>query len=172
MVAILKEFFNQPFFIIVGGFTTISTIVGFMSIIFLSIKGVLPVILKLGVGLSSRKIAIIGSETVCLNLKNTLMESKIFNEKNIDKVFLNNIDKAKDATIFLVDWTSSKDKIEQIFNARKSNQTPIIIYAESESIPRETIKDIGNRANTVVVNFRGRLLNDILTSMVTTSYER
>ena len=34
------------------------------------------------------------------------------------------------------------------------------------------MNDIANRPNTVVVNFRGRLLNDILTSLITTSYDK
>lgn len=78
----------------------------------------------------------------------------------------------KDETIFLVDWETFGDKIEQIFSARKNHQTAIVIYAKPASIPQEKMSDIANRANTVVVNFRGRLLNDILTSLITTSYDR
>lgn len=47
-----------------------------------------------------------------------------------------------------------------------------MIYAKPASIPHEKMSDIANRANTVVVNFRGRLLNDVLTSLITTSYDR
>jgi hypothetical protein len=77
-----------------------------------------------------------------------------------------------DETIFLVDWESFGDKIDQVFSARKNHQTAIVIFAKPASIPNEKMADIANRANTVVVNFRGRLLNDILTTLITTSYEK
>jgi hypothetical protein len=47
-----------------------------------------------------------------------------------------------------------------------------VIYAKPASIPPDKMDNIANRSNTVVVNFRGRLLNDILTSLITTSYDR
>jgi len=105
-------------------------------------------------------------------LKNSLIDSNIFKKKNIIHINSNNIDKAKDETIFLVDWETFGDKIEQIFSARKNHQTAIVIYAKPASIPQDKMSDIANRENTVVVNFRGRLLNDILTSLITTSYDR
>lgn len=70
-----------------------------------------------------------------------------------------------------MDWESCNDNIEQVFVARKSDKTAVIISANSGAIPRETMPLIANKSNTVVVNFKGRLLNDILNSLITTSFD-
>jgi len=57
----------------------------------------------------------------------------------------------------------------------KKDSTPLIVYApqnEGRIEPQEVIDEINQHRNSVIVNFRGRLLNDILTSMITTSYEK
>ena len=168
----LIVFFNHPFFIIVGGLATLSMIIVFFYTVYLVIKGVLPVWYRLGLGLSRRRIAIFGSLESYESIKSSLTDSEIFRDDNIVHIGQDNIDKAKDETIFLVDWESFRDDIEKIYSARKNHQVAIVIYAKPQSIPHEKMNDIANRTNTVVVNFRGRLLNDILTSMITTSYKK
>lgn len=166
------NFFNHPFFIIVGGATTIVMIVGFLYTAWLVFIGVLPVWYRLGIGLSKRKIAIFGTTEAFESLKSSLIDSNIFKDENIVHIKPENIDKAKGETVFLVDWETFGEKIERVFSARNNHQTAIVIYAKPASIPHEKMNDIANRANTVVVNFRGRLLNDILTSLITTIYDR
>lgn len=167
----MVEFFNHPFFIIVGGITVIVSMVGILYGIITWVLGITPVVFRLGIALRKRKVAIFASNDSYNSLRNTLLDSKIFNANNIIPITDDNIDKAKDETIFLVDWKTFSSKIETVFSARRNHQTTIVIYAEPASIPQEIMKDIANRANTVVVNFRGRLLNDILTSLITTSYD-
>ena len=43
---------------------------------------------------------------------------------------------------------------------------------KGNSIPNNIKDKINNTSNTTVVNFRGRLLNDIITTLITTSYEK
>jgi 5S rRNA maturation endonuclease (ribonuclease M5) len=168
----ITNFYNHPLFIIVGGLTVTLGVLGFLYKVICWIFGITPVVFRLGVALWKRRVAIFGSVEVYESIKASLLDSKIFKEQNVIHIKLDNIDKAKDETIFLVDWDTFGDKIEQIFSARKNHQTAIVIYAKPASIPQEKMNDIANRANTVVVNFRGRLLNDILTSLITTSYDR
>ena len=168
----ITNFYNHPLFIIVGGLTVTLGVIGFLYKIICWIFGITPIVIRLGIALWKRRVAIFGSIEVFESLKLSLLDSKNFKEKNIVHIKSDNIDKAKDETIFLVDWETSGDKIEQIFSSRKNHQTAIVIYAKPASIPQEKMSDIANRANTVVVNFRGRLLNDILTSLITTSYDR
>ena len=168
----ITNFYNHPLFIIVGGLTVTLGVIGFLYKIICWIFGITPIIIRLGIALWKRKVAIFGSVEIFESIKSSLLDSKIFKEKNIVHIKSDNIDKAKDETIFLVDWETSGNQIEQIFSARNNHQTAIVIYAKPASIPQEKMSDIANRANTVVVNFRGRLLNDILTSLITTSYDR
>jgi hypothetical protein len=168
----LAVFYNHPLFIIVGGLTVTLGVVGFLYKVICWIFGITPIILRLGIALWKRKVAIFGNVEIFESLKSSLVESKVFKEKNIVHIKADNIDRAKDETIFLVDWETFGEKIEAAFSARKNHQTAVVIFAKPASIPQEKMNDIANRANTVVVNFRGRLLNDILTSLITTSYDR
>jgi len=168
----LTAFYNHPIFIIVGGLTVTLGVLGFLYKVICWVFGMTPIVLRLGIALWKRKIAIFGNVEIFESLKSSLVESKIFKEKNIVHIKSDNIDKAKDETIYLVDWETFGDKIEAIFSARKNHQTAVVIFAKPASIPQDKMNDIANRANTVVVNFRGRLLNDVLTSLITTSYDR
>lgn len=168
----ITNFYNHPLFIIVGGLTVTLGVLGFLYKVVCWTFGITPVVFRLGIALWKRRVAIFGSVESFGSIKDSLLDSKIFKEQNILHIDLNNIDKAKDETIFLVDWETSGDKIEQIFSTRKNHQTAVVIYAKPASIPQDKMSDIANRANTVVVNFRGRLLNDVLTSLITTSYDR
>lgn len=168
----VASFYNHPLFVIVGGLTVTFGVLGFLFNVICWIFGITPVVFRLGIALWKRKIAIFGSAETIARIKTSLTDSNIFKDKNIVPITSDNIDKAKDETIFLVDWETFEDKIEQVFSARKNHQTAIIIYAKPGSIHQDKMNDIANRANSVVVNFRGRLLNDILTSLITTSYEK
>lgn len=168
----ITNFYNHPLFIIVGGLTVTLGVIGFLYKVICWIFGITPIVFRLGITLWKRRVAIFGSIEVFESIKASLTDSKIFKAGNIVLITSDNIDKAKNETIFLVDWETFGNKIDQIFSARQNHQTAIVIYAKPQSIPQEKMNDIANRANTVVVNFRGRLLNDILTSLITTSYDR
>lgn len=168
----ITSFFNHPFFIIVGG---ISVSIAFVAIVYKVICffwGVTPLVLRLGIALWKRKIAVIGNEESFSSFKLMLIDSGVFKESNINRIDLIDIAKAKKFDIYLVDWASSRSYINAIFDCRPSQQTPVIIFAAPKSIPDEELSTIANKSNTVIVNFRGRLMNDLLTSLVTTSYDK
>lgn len=166
-------FFNHPFFIVIGGLTTILMIFGFLYTVYLVMKGVFPVWYRLGIGLSKRKIAIFASAEF-ESLKSMLVDSRIFEEKNVIQINKNDLNKAEKETVFLVHWKDYQEKIDDIL-ALKKDSTALVVYApQNEGMiePQEKIDKINSHRNAVVVNFRGRLLNDILTSLITTSYDR
>jgi len=72
--------------------------------------------------------------------------------------------------LVIVDWESSEVPIDSIFSAKKSYQVGVIVLAKHGSLQPEEMTFIANRANTVVVNFLGRLLNDAVTSLITTHF--
>lgn len=169
---LLFNFFNHPFFSVFGGISTLILIIIFLYKIISWFIGITPLVLRLGIALWKREIAIFSSLEVFESLKLSLIDSKIFKSKKITHIERNNIDKSKGKTLFLIDWDSFNDNIENIFNIRGNHQTAIVIYAKPASIPEDKMIDFANRPNTVVVNFRGRLLNDIITSLITTSYDK
>ena len=78
----ILEFFNQPFFIFIGGLTTLWSIFIFFKIFYLTVNGVLPVLYRLGLGLSDRKISIFADSSFG-DLETMLIDSKVFKKKNI-----------------------------------------------------------------------------------------
>ncbi|MFZ1292527.1 MAG: hypothetical protein WAR79_20725 [Melioribacteraceae bacterium] len=166
------DFFNHPFFIIVGGLTTLSVIVAFISSIYLIIKGVLPVWYRLGIGLSKRKIAVF-ADSEFESLKNMLVDSGIFLEKNIVRIDAKSLKKAESLSLLLVHWKCFESEFENIVNIKKDSDALIIFAPQEEGfIDNNSLQIINTERNSIVVNFRGRLLNDILISMITTSYEK
>lgn len=168
---VVAEFFNHSLFSIFGGIGSILLVLGFaykaISIFF----GVMPLAIRLGYGLWKRKIAIVADAENFAKLSQALKSSKLFNEKNITHVPKNTLENLSITNLYLIDWESAGESIEEVFLKRTSIQTPIVIVARPASIPLDVMNSIANRPNTVVVNFLGRLLNDVLTSLMTTSYD-
>lgn len=142
------------------------TILGFIA----WTKGILPVLVRLGIGLAKRKIAIFANGEFS-SLKNLLMDSNLFKEKNIIHIpSIKDIGSSTKATVYLVSWTDWQNNIDNILNKIEYG-TALIIYAQPRTIPDDQMKKLDQNRNVVVSNFRGRLLNDIVISMITTGYE-
>jgi hypothetical protein len=165
------DFFNHPVFIIIGGLTVVFAAIGIIYRVVCIALGVTPVVFRIGKAIWRRKVAIIGSSEAFSSITDCITNTNIFKRNNVIHIPADNIEKVKEYTILLVDWETSENQIDQIFIARKNHNTAVIIYAKAGSIPNEKMAEIANRSNTVVVNFKGRLLNDILNSLITTSFD-
>ena len=100
--------------------------------------------------------------------KTTLFNS-IVGTHPIDK---GSIKKAESISLLLVHYNSFRDKINEIISI-KHDSDALIIYAPQEEgfIEKDILKNINSQRNAIIVNFRGRLLNDVLVSMITTGYK-
>lgn len=159
---------------IAGYISTIIVLVSALAAVILCFRGFVPVLVRLGNGLWKRKIAIFAKGDALISLENLLRDSKLFNHTNILKIpDESDFGVAEQATIFLVHWPDWNDDIEKIV-CRKKDKTALIVYAPQElgQIPAPTMHMIERQRNVVVNNFRGRLLNDIVVSMITTGYEK
>jgi hypothetical protein len=168
----IASYFDHPFLKIIGGITTIVVILAGCYTVFMTVKGIFPVLYRLGVGLSKRRIAIFAGMEFH-NLRDMLVDSKLFEGRNILQIHKTGLDKAGNETVFLVHWKEYQDKVTDIL-ALKKDSTALIVYApQSEGrIEPDSMEAISSRRNTIVVNFRGRLLNDILVCLMTTGYEK
>jgi hypothetical protein len=168
---IIVDFFNHPVFIVLGGISTLITLVAVLYGIYLFVRGIFPVWFRLGTGLSKRKIAIF-AEKEFDDLRDMLVESGLFQKENVIKIEKQSIKKAQRMTLFLMHWKSFEGEIEKILEMKKL-ETALIVYApQSEGfIDKPMMERISQERNSIVVNLRGRLLNDILVSMITTGYK-
>jgi len=177
-VETIYQFFNHPFFILVGGVFTLIAIIGLLSVFIFWILGITPLLWRLGLGRWLRKIAIAADSENYNSLRADLIDSGIFRKENILQISKNHLSKVRDHDLILVHYQSFNDQeIKTMLSNKKSKAGMIFYYPEyspheEKKIPYEMAKNIGSKENTIIVNFRGRLLNDIITTMITTSYEK
>ena len=164
----------------------ISTIIVLLTAIIVLYKKIIinfKIFNRIGKGFINRKIAIYADITWGTEIKEVLTQT-YFNYKNIYifsnwKNYLIN-----DATLLIINFndfkknlnTNSdenyiKNELDKFIQLRKGNaQIPIIIFAQtSQDIPRNIYNSLTEQINITVVNAKGRLVNDIVTYIITTS---
>src|SRR5713101_4088902 len=155
----------------VGYATTIYTIVTLALIIFAGLKGLILPLVRLGNGLSRRKIAIFAKGNNLNFLMNSLLDTKLFNKKNmIDISSVGDFGRAEGATVFLIFWDDWKNNLDDIIHAKK-DKTALVIYAPPGAIAQAEFAKLDSQRNVMVSNLRGRLLNDIVVCLMTTGYQ-
>lgn len=164
----------ENFWINIGKIESVVFAVGIAYAVFLWLSGVSPALLRLGNGLAKRKIAIFAKGDNSTSLKNLLLDSKLFKESNIRLVgTLKDIGSAESATMLLVFWHDWATEIDNIL-AIKADSSTLIVYSpfDHQPIAVNDMKKLDGKRHTAVTQFRGRLLNDIVASMITTAYEK
>ncbi len=166
----METFIN--FLNFLGYITTVIVIAQVVLAIVAWVKGIFPALLNLGNGLSKRKIAIFAKSDTLSSLNSLLLDSGLFKESNITKITkVDDFGKSEQSTLYLVYWPDWKDHMIEIRNLKKDNEA-LVIYAPSSGgmIPEDIMSELDKKRNITVVNFRGRLLNDLITAMITSGY--
>lgn len=154
-----------------GYISTIIVIVGVIVGVVVWLRGISPALYRLGNGLAKRKIAVFAKNDNAVSLKSLLTDSKLFKQENIFEITCkDDIGKAEEASVYLVHWHDWTDDISEILS-KKPDKCAMVVYAPYDKgrIPDEQMKNLDGKRHTAVTNFRGRLLNDIVTAMITTS---
>src|SRR3989338_1410833 len=155
----------------IGVIETIVLVVGIIWGFILWTRGVFPALYRLGNGRAKRKIAVFAKGDNVNSLRSLLTDSKLFRKNNIFEITTTgDIGKAEEASVYLVFWHDWADDISEILE-KKPDSCALIVYAPYEKgrIPDDQMRNLDGKRHTVVTNFRGRLLNDIVTAMITTS---
>lgn len=175
---VLINFFNHPFFIIFGGISATILVAGILLNFIFWILGIAPLLLRLGYGRWFRNIAIVSNDEYFNSLKNDLIQSGLFREKNIFQISPQSLSKVREYNLLLVHYQSFTEKsIKKILEHKRSKAGMIFYYPgysakNKKIIPDKLFNEINNMENVTLVNFRGRLLNDIVITLITTSYEK
>ncbi|HEV3482807.1 MAG TPA: hypothetical protein VGR97_10825 [Candidatus Acidoferrales bacterium] len=173
---VIYEWLNR-FMDILQALGTIEALLLALGIIYAVVlwaRGIAPALLRLGNGLAKRKIALFAKSDNVASLRNLLTDSKLFRPSNICEISRReDIGRCESATIFLVFWPDWEGDIAEILS-KKRDECALIVYMPYDRgrIPDESMRDLDGKRHTTVTNFRGRLLSDIVTSMITTSYEK
>lgn len=133
--------------------------------------GITPVLWRLGRGLSGRKIAVFAEGETLDTLTSLLVDSKLFKKNHIVQIPKRDFVKAAGYSFFLLHWKYIAADLDLVLKEYKDGNA-LVIYAPQEegSIDPDSWNKLEIRCrNVVVANMRGRLLNDIVTSLITTS---
>jgi len=161
----------KTFFDFAGYISTVVVIVGAIAGIIVWLRGISPALYRLGNGLAKRKIAVFAKNDNAVSLKSLLTDSKLFKRNNIFEITCkDDIGKAEEASVYLVHWHDWADDISEILT-KKPDKCAMVVYAPYNKgrISDEQMKNLDGKRYTALTNFRGRLLNDIVTAMITTS---
>jgi hypothetical protein len=151
----------------VGGVSSLLVILGFLATVYGVVSGLLPVCYRLGTSLVNRKIAIF-ADTKFTELKNILIDSKLFREKNIVKVDNASLRRVEGISCYLVHYSHCAEIMNDILSMKKDSTAMIVYAPHSEGdIESSVLNRINNQPNSILVRLRGRLLNDIFISMIT-----
>lgn len=101
----------------------------------------------------------------------------IFRKGNIEQITSGSLAKIKDAGLALIHYPSfTEEEIKRIVSLKGPSAGFIFYFPEfnppTNVIPTEMMKVINNEPFTTVVNFRGRLMNDIVITLLSTSYDK
>lgn len=157
-----------------GYLSTAIVIVSTLGALALWLKGIWPVMVRLGNGLSKRRIAVLARSDAQTSLANLLLKSRLFKKQNILAVTTEkDLADVATASVILVYWPDWTQKIRDILQYKHQSAALIVYAPHSDArIPTDIMALLDMSTNVVVNNFRGRLLNDIVVSMITSGYEK
>ena len=157
---------------LVGTIGTVALIIGGIVTVIAWIRGIFKPLWRLGLGLSRRQIAIIASSDDCVSLTSTLQKSDLFSKKNIHVITSQN--DAKDLmseNLMLLKLSGSPISLKSVLENKKPDAA-LVIYAKLGELQPADFQLLDEHRNVSVTNFRGRLMSDLLNTMMTTSYEK
>jgi len=151
-------------------YSFLTFIVGIIVLLGVWFSGALPVITRIGFGLARRKIALFAKGENRLSLSKLIVDSALFRERNLIEIGQRaDFGSAKKASVYVIAWGDWTEHFPDIIGLA-AGSIPVIVFAPpgSGDIKEEEMELIHNSPNSSVVRFRGRLLNDLVTSIITT----
>lgn len=166
----------KGFLEIIGLLTTAISVSAVLIAVICWVLGIGPLLYRLGMGRWGRKISVLADSASFALLKADLVNSGIFREKNVEHINHGDLSKVRERDLLLVRYGSySVDQIKTIISNKNSSAGMIIYFPDfspTNRVPDDVMSLINNEPHAILVNFRGRLINDILITLLSTSYEK
>lgn len=158
----------------IGGSIVVIAIIGGFATFVGWTRGVFMVMKRLGLGRWYRKVTIVSNAESGDRLKKDLIGSGVFREKNINRISEDNIADVEEADLILLDyWSVQPDKaLRAIDNKRKHAGLVVYSSMKNDRLPQDVADRINEEPFTTLVQMRGRLINDLLITLMSTSYDK
>jgi hypothetical protein len=157
-----------------GRASTIIVVLTCCYAVYLYFRGILPAVYRLGMGLAHRRIAIFAKGDAQHALVQLVADSGLFAKKNLLGIHSKDeFKRAGSAGIFLVYWPDWVGDLGEILRLAHDG-VAVVVHAPPEGgrIPEAVMAELNKERNAVVNNFRGRLMNDLISCLITTSYDK
>ncbi len=172
----VTDFFSHGFFTVTGGICSLIFLAGIFIAMYQCSKGLFPVLYRLGRALNGRKIALYVESSTDIDLETLLVDSGVFKKENIKVITPSSAASGDKYSLHLVHYhscQSGQSYLSDVLKNVKSGHALLIYAPQNEGfIPKDHLEEINKKQNVVVVNFKGRLLNDLLNAMITTSFQK
>lgn len=166
----------RAFLELVGMLTTLLAVLAFFGAVLAWILGISPLLYRLGLGRWQRRISVLSDDTNFSSLRDDLVSSGVFRAKNIELVTSKNLSKVRECSLLLVHYGSFDVNQMKTIICNKRSRAGMVVYfpdfSPTNQVPDDVLKLINDEPHSVLVNFRGRLINDILITLLSTSYEK
>ena len=140
--------------------------------VLLSILGLSKPLWRFGMGVAWRKVFIVADGDSRDEIKNDLVRSGIFKEKNVKTKTKGEIGDLKGARLLILKYEYlEKEKVLEMVS-QKAPDCGVLVYAKFRAIPDDVLDELNLFQHVSVVNFRGRLVNEALLLLLSTSFAR
>lgn len=157
---------------LIGGATTAATIITTVVIVFFAITGLLKAMWRFGIGVAWRKVFIVADADARDELQGDLMRSGIVRKRNIKTMTRGQISNLKGARLIILDYGYLEEDETVRIVSQKDSDCGVLVYAKPGTIPGEVMEKLNLSQHVSVVNFRGRLVNEVLILLLSTSFSR
>ena len=129
---------------------------------------------RFGLALFGKQIKVVADTEDYETIHHDLIISGLIREKNITKVRKENLSDLQDAFMIIVscDYLTNNE-FARVING-KSSRCGLIVYSppEKDRMPPEKMSHLNSAPFSTLCNFRGRLVNDVLLMMLSTSFKK
>ena len=150
---------------VVGRIMTVVTFLGLVALIVACAKGLFPILVRFGINRSKLKIAVVAENVNKYEeIKQTLAKNKLIPRSNIDWV-IPEMTKDIDKYSAVIICEDALDILENIIGCLPS-KTCLIVYTPKLQLDEKQRQVLQKQPVSALVNFRGRLLSDVMAMLV------
>lgn len=149
-------------------------LVALITIFLGAFAGVTQALWRFGLALFGKKILVIADESDYEDIREDLSDSGLIKNKNIQRISNKHLDKINDALMLIVVYGYLGNDDFEVVIRRKNSRCGLIVHCPPEKgrIDERQMSLLSKTSFTALCNFRGRMVNDVLLMMLSTSFKR
>lgn len=136
---------------------------------------IIPVLRRFGMVIWKRQIAIVSNDpSLVTSIEIDLTSTHMLRKKNLCGIPINNLKDLPKYSVVIIDCGSFSEeaKLAKVIDDMDAS-IGVVLYCRPgcKRLSDELMMKVNNSSRVILTNFRGRLVNDIVASLVSTPYE-